>query len=107
MFSGLLISLLARLSASLWSSSDWENPLYSGETQLLSTLLSSYSGLASSVKIFVNGAWIGVSDDPYKLFKAFQDNKHKLVKRNKSCGFRCARLTFYIPFKILVVALLI
>ena len=31
--------------------------------------------LDKRVKIFVNGAWIGVSDDPYKLFKAFQDNK--------------------------------
>ena len=34
MFSGLLISLLARLSASLWSSSDWENPLFPAEAEL-------------------------------------------------------------------------
>jgi len=40
------------------------------------TDLSSYE-LDKRVKIFVNGAWIGVSDEPYKLFKAFQDNKHK------------------------------
>ena len=34
-------------------------------------------------------------------------DKQKLAKRNKSCGFCCARYTCYIPFKILVVALLI
>jgi DNA-directed RNA polymerase II subunit RPB2 len=33
--------------------------------------------LDKKVKIFVNGAWMGVSDDPYKLFTTFQDYKHK------------------------------
>ena len=35
------------------------------------------SELDKRVKIFVNGAWIGVSDDPYKLFTTFQEKKHK------------------------------
>jgi DNA-directed RNA polymerase II subunit RPB2 len=29
------------------------------------------------VKIFVNGAWIGISISPYELFKDIQDKKHK------------------------------
>ena len=33
--------------------------------------------LEKKVKIFVNGAWIGVSDDPYTLFKTFQDYKYR------------------------------
>ncbi len=32
--------------------------------------------LDNRVKIFVNGAWLGVSDDPYNLFKTFQEKKH-------------------------------
>ena len=31
--------------------------------------------LEKKVKIFVNGAWIGVSDDPYRLFNTFQEYK--------------------------------
>jgi DNA-directed RNA polymerase II subunit RPB2 len=34
------------------------------------------SELDNRVKIFVNGAWLGVSDDPYNLFKTFQEKKH-------------------------------
>ena len=33
--------------------------------------------LHDNVKIFVNGAWIGMSTDPYKLYKSFQEKKHK------------------------------
>jgi DNA-directed RNA polymerase II subunit RPB2 len=33
--------------------------------------------LEKKVKIFVNGAWIGVSDDPYRLFNTFQEYKYK------------------------------
>lgn len=40
------------------------------------------------------------------LFVTYSDNKKKIEKRNKSCGFRCVRCTFFIPFKLLVVALL-
>ena len=35
------------------------------------------SELDTHVKIFVNGAWIGISTSPYELFKNFQDKKHK------------------------------
>jgi hypothetical protein len=48
------------------------------------------------------------AEDIYdNFFVTFQENKQKLVKRNKSCGFRCARYTFYVPFKLLVVSLLV
>jgi DNA-directed RNA polymerase II subunit RPB2 len=33
--------------------------------------------LEKKVKIFVNGAWVGISDDPYKLFKMLQEFKYK------------------------------
>ncbi len=33
--------------------------------------------LEKKVKIFVNGAWVGVSDEPYKLFKMLQEFKYK------------------------------
>ena len=33
--------------------------------------------LENKVKIFVNGAWIGISDEPYKLFKILQEFKYK------------------------------
>lgn len=33
--------------------------------------------LHNNVKIFVNGAWIGISNDPYKLYKSFQEKKYK------------------------------
>ena len=29
------------------------------------------------VKVFVNGAWIGISDDPVKLYNILKDMKHK------------------------------
>ncbi len=49
-----------------------------------------------------------VAEDIYdNFFLTFEDNKKKLEKRNKSCGFKCARYTFYIPFKLLVISLLI
>jgi len=48
------------------------------------------------------------AEDIYdNFFVTFQENKQKLAKRNKSCGFCCARYTFFIPFKLLVVSLLI
>ena len=48
------------------------------------------------------------AEDIYdNFFVTFQENKQKLAKRNKSCGFCCARYTFFVPFKILVVSLLI
>jgi len=40
------------------------------------------------------------------LFVTYSDNKKKIEKRNKSCGFRCVRCTFFIPFKLLVISLL-
>ena len=33
--------------------------------------------LDTKVKVFINGAWIGMSYNPYTLFKEFQDKKHK------------------------------
>jgi len=33
--------------------------------------------LEKMVKIFINGAWIGVSDDPYTLFKTFKEKKYR------------------------------
>jgi DNA-directed RNA polymerase II subunit RPB2 len=33
--------------------------------------------LENKVKIFVNGAWIGISNDPYNLFKTLQEFKYK------------------------------
>ena len=48
------------------------------------------------------------AEDIYdNFFVTFEENKKKLEKRNKSCGFCCARYTFYMPFKVLVVSLLI
>ena len=41
------------------------------------------------------------------LFVSFGENKKKLEKRNKSCGFRFMKNIFYIPFKLLVLALLL
>ena len=35
------------------------------------------SELDKKVKVFVNGAWIGVSKDPTTLFRDFQENKYK------------------------------
>ena len=29
------------------------------------------------VKVFVNGAWLGVSKDPVTLYRGFQEKKHK------------------------------
>tara|TARA_A100001015_G_scaffold310722_1_gene412642 strand:+ start:576 stop:1442 length:867 start_codon:yes stop_codon:yes gene_type:complete len=40
-------------------------------------------------------------------FVTFKENEKELEKANKSCYFRCARNTFYIPFKLLVTALLL
>ena len=49
-----------------------------------------------------------VAEDIYdNFFVTFEDNKKKLDKRNKSCAFKCVRITFYIPFKILVTSLLL
>lgn len=48
------------------------------------------------------------AEDIYdNFFVTFEENKQKLEKRNKSCAFKCARFTFYLPFKLLVVSLLI
>ena len=48
-----------------------------------------------------------VAEDIYdNFFVTFEDNKKKLAKRDKSCAFKCARYTFYLPFKILVSSLL-
>ena len=33
--------------------------------------------LEKKVKIFINGAWLGVSDDPQTLFKTFQEKKYR------------------------------
>ena len=33
--------------------------------------------LENKVKIFVNGAWLGVSDDPETLYKVFQEKKYR------------------------------
>ena len=41
------------------------------------------------------------------LFVTYSDNKKKIEKRNRSCGFRCVRCVFFIPFKLLVIALLV
>ena len=35
------------------------------------------SEMDSNVKVFVNGAWLGMSNVPYDLFKTFQEKKHK------------------------------
>jgi len=35
------------------------------------------SELDSNVKVFVNGAWIGMTNTPYELFKTCLDKKHK------------------------------
>jgi len=35
------------------------------------------TALDKYVKVFVNGAWIGVSNEPYTLFKNIQDKKYK------------------------------
>ena len=41
------------------------------------------------------------------VFVNFQDNQEKLKKRKRSCTFNCVRCVFYIPFKILVLSLLL
>jgi len=49
-----------------------------------------------------------VAEDIYdNLFVTFDENEKKLEKRNKNCGFRCVRWTCFVPFKILVLALLL
>jgi len=39
--------------------------------------LSNPCELEKKVKIFINGAWLGVSDDPHRLFKTFQEKKYR------------------------------
>ena len=41
------------------------------------------------------------------VFVNFRDNQEKLKKRKKSCTFNMVRCVFYIPFKILVLSLLL
>lgn len=41
------------------------------------------------------------------VFVNFRDNQEKLKKRKKSCTFNIVRCVFYIPFKILVLSLLL
>jgi len=41
------------------------------------------------------------------VFVNFKDNQEKLKKRKRSCTFNCVRCVFYIPFKILVLSLLL
>lgn len=53
---------------------------------------------------FLPEAGIDIYDN---VFVNFRDNQEKLKKRKRSCAFNCVRCTFFIPFKILVLALLI
>ena len=49
-----------------------------------------------------------VGEDIYdNVFITPAQNKEKLEKRKKNCWFNCARCTFYLPFKFLVLSLLI
>ena len=49
-----------------------------------------------------------VGEDIYdNVFITPAQNKEKLEKRKKNCWFNCARCTFYLPFKCLVLSLLI
>ena len=41
------------------------------------------------------------------VFVNFKDNQEKLKKRKRSCTFNCVRCVFYIPFKVLVLSLLL
>jgi hypothetical protein len=41
------------------------------------------------------------------VFVNFKDNQIKLKKRKRSCAFNCVRCVFYIPFKLLVLSLLL
>ena len=41
------------------------------------------------------------------VFVNFRDNQEKLKKRKKSCTFNMVRCVFYVPFKILVLSLLL
>jgi len=53
---------------------------------------------------FLPEAGIDIYDN---VFVNFRDNQEKLKKRKRSCAFNCVRRAFYIPFKILVLSLLI
>ena len=53
---------------------------------------------------FLPEAGVDIYDN---LFVNYKDNQEKLKKRQKSCAFNCIRCLFYIPFKLLVLALLL
>ncbi len=53
---------------------------------------------------FLPEAGVDIYDN---LFVNFSDNQEKLKKRKRSCTFNCVRCVFYIPFKILVLSLLL
>lgn len=49
-----------------------------------------------------------VAEDIYdNTFVTFEQNKKKVDEVNKKCSFCCIKYTFYIPFKLLVVSLLV
>ena len=53
---------------------------------------------------FLPEAGVDIYDN---VFVNFRDNQEKLKKRQRSCTFNCVRCIFYVPFKLLVVSLLL